>query len=61
VRKRWLEFAWCLGEKIEVKTEQELLQGRFTGLDESGAMILEMGDDEKRALTAADVIMGFPT
>lgn len=61
VRKRWLEFAWCLGEKIEVKTEQELLQGRFADLDESGALVLETGKGEKRVLTAADVIMGFPT
>jgi BirA family biotin operon repressor/biotin-[acetyl-CoA-carboxylase] ligase len=60
VRKRWLEFAWCLGEKIEVKTERELFQGSFTGLDETGAMILEIGEGEKLTLTAADVITGFP-
>jgi BirA family biotin operon repressor/biotin-[acetyl-CoA-carboxylase] ligase len=60
VRKKWLKFAWCLGEKIEVKTEQELFQGSFTGLDETGAMILEIGEGEKLTLTAADVIMGFP-
>ena len=60
VRKRWLKFAWCLGEKIEVKTEQELFQGSFTGLDETGAMILEISEGEKLTLTAADVILGFP-
>ncbi len=61
VRKRWLKYAWCLGEEIEVKAEGELLRGRFADLDASGALILELGDGEKRVLTAADVIMGFPT
>ncbi len=61
VRKRWLEFAWCLGEEIEVKTERELLRGVFTDLDPSGALILDMGKGDKRVITAADVVMGFPT
>ncbi|MBT4770685.1 MAG: biotin--[acetyl-CoA-carboxylase] ligase [Rhodospirillaceae bacterium] len=61
IRKRWLEFAWCLGEEIEVKTEQETLRGVFCDIDPSGALILDLGGGDKRIITAANVIRGFPT
>jgi BirA family transcriptional regulator, biotin operon repressor / biotin---[acetyl-CoA-carboxylase] ligase len=55
VRLRWLDFAAGLGESIEVRLEREVLQGRFAGLDASGALELELADGKHRLITAGDV------
>ena len=55
VRQRWLDFATGLGAPIEVRLEREVLQGRFAGLDASGALDLELADGRHRLITAGDV------
>jgi BirA family transcriptional regulator, biotin operon repressor / biotin---[acetyl-CoA-carboxylase] ligase len=55
VRRRWLDFAAGLGAPIEVRLEREVLQGRFAGLDASGALDLELADGRHRLITAGDV------
>ena len=55
VRDAWLERAGRLGEDITVRLPGEELRGRFGGLDESGALLLELTDGSRRAITAGDV------
>jgi BirA family transcriptional regulator, biotin operon repressor / biotin---[acetyl-CoA-carboxylase] ligase len=58
VRARWLASARGIGEPIEVRLERETLQGRFGDLDESGALMLDMGNGARRQITTGDLF--FP-
>ena len=58
VRARWLTLARGLGEPIEVRLERETLRGRFSDLDESGALMLDMADGVRRQITTGDLF--FP-
>jgi BirA family biotin operon repressor/biotin-[acetyl-CoA-carboxylase] ligase len=58
VRDRWLASAHGLGEPIEVRLERETLHGRFSDLDETGALMLDMGNGGRRHVTTGDLF--FP-
>ena len=58
VRDRWLASARGLGEAIEVRLECETLRGRFSDLDETGALMLDMGSSGRRQITTGDLF--FP-
>jgi BirA family biotin operon repressor/biotin-[acetyl-CoA-carboxylase] ligase len=58
VRDRWLASARGLGEPIEVRLERETLRGLFSDLDESGALMLDMGEGGRRPVTTGDLF--FP-
>jgi BirA family biotin operon repressor/biotin-[acetyl-CoA-carboxylase] ligase len=58
VRDRWLASARGLGEPIEVRLERETLHGRFSDLDETGALMLDMGQGGRRHVTTGDLF--FP-
>ncbi len=60
VRARWLASARGLGEPIEVRLERETLQGRFGDLDESGALMLDMGNGARRQITTGDLFFPQP-
>jgi BirA family biotin operon repressor/biotin-[acetyl-CoA-carboxylase] ligase len=55
VRAAWLKRATGLGEPIEVRLDQESLQGRFVALEDDGALSLEMPQGERRRVTVGDV------
>jgi BirA family biotin operon repressor/biotin-[acetyl-CoA-carboxylase] ligase len=55
VRAAWLKRATGLGEPIEVRLDQESLQGRFVALEEDGALSLELPQGERRRVTVGDV------
>lgn len=55
VREAWLEHAARLGEDITVRLPGDRLQGRFTGLNDAGALLLDMPDGSRRTITAGDV------
>lgn len=55
IREAWLERAARLGEDITVRLPGDQLQGRFTGLDEGGALLLDLPDGSRRTITAGDV------
>ncbi len=57
IREIWLERAAGLGEAATVRLPTEEVSGVFEGLDESGAMILRMGE-EKRIINAGEVFFG---
>ena len=55
VREAWLDRAARLGENIAVHLPDGQLSGRFSGLDEGGALLLDLPDGSRRTITAGDV------
>jgi BirA family biotin operon repressor/biotin-[acetyl-CoA-carboxylase] ligase len=58
IRARWLALAQGRGDPIEVRLERETLRGRFSDLDETGALMLDMPDGARRLITTGDLF--FP-
>jgi len=58
VRRAWLDKALGLGETAVVRLETETLTGRFTALDDDGALVLDQGPAGRRRILAGDVF--FP-
>jgi BirA family biotin operon repressor/biotin-[acetyl-CoA-carboxylase] ligase len=54
VRQTWLDRATGLDEAVTVRLEGDTLAGRFAGLDEDGALLLETASGTRR-ITAGDV------
>ncbi len=54
LRDPWLARARGLGEGLTVRLPREELQGRFTGIDEEGALLLET-HGKPRKITAGEV------
>ena len=57
VRARWLARAAGIGERIEVRLDDETLSGIFAGLDGAGALILRRAGEEDRRISAGDVFL----
>jgi BirA family biotin operon repressor/biotin-[acetyl-CoA-carboxylase] ligase len=55
VRAAWLSRAQGLGQPVIVRLPDRELQGRFTALDDSGALLLELPDGRVQTVTAGDV------
>lgn len=55
LRDAWLKRAQGLGKPIVVRLPDGELHGRFVALDESGALLLELPDGRRQAITAGDV------
>lgn len=70
IRQAWLNWAWIappsldrvagLGQRVEVRLERETIQGRFAGLSDRGALILDT-DDRGRIQVAAGDVYGLPS
>lgn len=58
VRRAWLDRALGLGETAVVRLETETLTGRFSALDDDGALVLDQGPAGCRRILAGDVF--FP-
>jgi BirA family biotin operon repressor/biotin-[acetyl-CoA-carboxylase] ligase len=52
IRQEWMNNAYGVGEKVTSSTG---ISGRFTGLDETGALIVSMTDGERRRLVSGSV------
>lgn len=55
IRTRWLQHAMGVGQRIEVRLGQETLFGLFTGLDDGGALLLQLDSGAIRAVHAGEV------
>lgn len=55
IRAAWLERAAGVGEMITANQETGSMHGQFTGLDENGALMLQLADGEITRILAADV------
>jgi BirA family transcriptional regulator, biotin operon repressor / biotin---[acetyl-CoA-carboxylase] ligase len=58
IRKRWLERAAGLGERVAVQTGNSVIEGIFDTLDETGCMIVRAPDGRRLPVTAGDVYFG---
>ncbi|MFD2261298.1 biotin--[acetyl-CoA-carboxylase] ligase [Lacibacterium aquatile] len=54
LRETWMARAWKLGETVRLRPGTEMIHGRFLGIDEGGAMLLEL-DDGIRRFTAGEM------
>jgi BirA family transcriptional regulator, biotin operon repressor / biotin---[acetyl-CoA-carboxylase] ligase len=55
VRKAWLDRAWRLNERLDVKLGDGDVSGSFAGLADDGALILALADGTRRVIAAGDV------
>lgn len=60
IRTAWLARARGLGGPIEVRLDAETLSGTFAGLDDDGALLLELSCGERRRVLAGDVFFPRP-
>lgn len=51
VRASWLAKAGPLGAEVDVKLADELVRGRFAGLDREGALLLETADGPRQIVS----------
>lgn len=51
VRKKWKELASTLGQEVLVRADQRELRGVAEDIDESGALLLRVGDKLERVLS----------
>ena len=56
IRAAWLERAFALGQTIELKQDRGARQGRFLGLDSSGALVLETLAGQRETHHFGDVV-----
>ncbi len=54
IRNAWMARAARLGETITARTGKTLMQGRFEGIDDSGALLLVTAQG-RQAISAADI------
>lgn len=55
IRARWLDKAGPLGAEVDVKLGEELVRGRFAGLDGTGALLLETPAGPRR-ITSGELL-----
>ena len=58
VRRAWIKRAAGLGGPITVRLPDRELSGRFSDMDEDGALLLELPDGVQQRITAGDVFLG---
>lgn len=58
IREAWLTRAQPPGAAISVRQGTSLIAGRFLGIDEAGALLLQTETGQERRITAGDVIFG---
>lgn len=55
IRRRWLKFAYKLGEPLKVKLPHEKISGIFKDIDQDGALIVGLDARRKRTVHTGDV------
>lgn len=60
IRHAWRKSAFGLGQEVRVSTGCEELSGVFKGIDEAGALMLQMEKSKSRKIAAGDVVFATP-
>src|SRR6266446_8232602 len=58
IRKRWLERAFGLGERVAIQTGTVTVEGTFDTIDEAGCLIIRTAEGKRAAVTAGEVYFG---
>jgi BirA family biotin operon repressor/biotin-[acetyl-CoA-carboxylase] ligase len=56
LRQAWLARAHALGETIRIKRNGDEREGRFAGLDPSGALVLELAGGRRETISYGEVV-----
>lgn len=54
-RADWLDRAEALGDRVQVRAGESLLEGTFEGLEDDGALLLRLPDGSCRSIRAGEV------
>lgn len=57
VREAWLQRAGAIGEALSVNAAQGAVHGRFAGLDDSGALLVDDAEGRRKAFSFGDVTL----
>lgn len=60
IRSAWLDRAYGLGEPVRLIQGDTELEGRFTGLDDDGALLLDRGEGGPLPVRSGEVTMARP-
>lgn len=55
IRSQWLHYAHNIGMTIQVRMPNETFSGKFLGIDDAGALEIEMPDGAKRTVCSGEV------
>lgn len=55
IRREWLAFAHNIGNTINVRLPKESFEGKFIGIDDTGALQVELQDGSKRHVSSGEV------
>jgi BirA family biotin operon repressor/biotin-[acetyl-CoA-carboxylase] ligase len=58
IRRRWLERAAGLGNKVAINTGTTTIEGIFDTVDESGCLIVRTAEGRRLPVAAGDVYFG---
>jgi BirA family biotin operon repressor/biotin-[acetyl-CoA-carboxylase] ligase len=58
IREEVMGYTKGIGEAITVKLDDETIEGIFTDIDETGALIVELVDGSLRTIHTGDVFYG---
>jgi BirA family biotin operon repressor/biotin-[acetyl-CoA-carboxylase] ligase len=58
VRDAWLERAHGLGGNLTVRLPDREIRGLFGGMDQTGALLLDLADGTRQTISAGDVYFG---
>ncbi len=58
VREEWLRYAEGIGKNISVRLPQETFTAIFSGLDETGALCVDMPDGSRKIISSGEVYTG---
>jgi BirA family transcriptional regulator, biotin operon repressor / biotin---[acetyl-CoA-carboxylase] ligase len=56
--REWTKRAAFLGDEVFVRDDDVFVSGRFVGVDDTGALILELGDGATKTFVAGDLVRG---
>lgn len=57
IRLAWMNYAYNVGGTINVRLPTETLQGKFLGIDRTGALQLQMTDDSVKLIASGEVYL----
>ncbi len=56
LREAWLARAHALGETLRIKRNGDEREGKFVGLDPSGALVLQLADSRRETISYGEVV-----
>lgn len=56
LRQAWLARAYALGETLRIKRNGDEREGKFVGLDPSGALVLELAGGRRETISYGEVV-----